>query len=107
MRWKLVPVELTSKMAHGWDGACPEPAAGASVYDIAAADWNAFLDAAPDDAFNDGQLVERVARALATVDGQDPDGLDASFICDANNRPLPIWMGFEEEARAALKAMEE
>lgn len=54
--------------------------------------------AAPDD-------VERVARALCVVSGQDPDGFDPCAICDSDSRPLPLWMAFEEEARAAIDAM--
>jgi len=49
--------------------------------------------------------VEKAARVLCVEDGQrDPDELDAMFICDANNRALPAWRWYEDQARAAIIA---
>lgn len=50
------------------------------------------------------EMVEAGARGIAVAKGQDPDGFDIMLICDADDNPLPLWMFYEEEARAALKA---
>jgi hypothetical protein len=44
-------------------------------------------------------MIERVARALSSADGADPDGYIRSGI-DA-----PHWMSFVEDAKAAIAAM--
>jgi hypothetical protein len=45
------------------------------------------------------KLVEKVARALASVDGRDPDAL-----CGVPSCPIH-WMLFENDAIAAIEAM--
>jgi hypothetical protein len=52
------------------------------------------------------KLREAIARGIALVRGHDPDGFDILLICGPNNEPIPCWMAFEEEADAALAAIE-
>lgn len=52
-------------------------------------------------------LREKVARAICSARGGDPDELDAACICDAKNQALPLWQYWEEEADAALDVVRE
>ena len=53
----------------------------------------------------DPKMIEALARAICLSEGQDPDAKNISVFCDHDNRPLPIWMAFEEQAQAALSAL--
>lgn len=47
--------------------------------------------------------AERIARVLALSYGRDPDDLtQMTEMCDADNRPVPIWRVYEEQAEALL-----
>jgi hypothetical protein len=47
--------------------------------------------------------VDQVARTIALSYGRDPDALtEWTEMCDANNRPVPIWRVYEEQAEALL-----
>ncbi|WP_420961137.1 hypothetical protein [Brucella sp. IR073] len=51
------------------------------------------------------KAVEAAARDLAEYDGQDPDELaPLSVMCTADNKQVPWWVVFEEQARIALEA---
>ena len=53
----------------------------------------------------DLKMIEALARAICLSEGQDPDAKNISVFCDHDNRPLPIWMAFEEQAQAALSVL--
>lgn len=51
-------------------------------------------------------LVEKAARAICAVHGQDPDeDAPLGMICGGANEPLPWWMYYEEDGRAAVAAL--
>lgn len=51
------------------------------------------------------ELIEAVARAICLTQGEDPDTLDGLRICDANNRPMPLWNWYIEQADAAISVL--
>ena len=51
------------------------------------------------------ELRELIARACCIEEGRDPDSLDAAFICDRDNNPLPAWEWYATTADAILAAL--
>ncbi|MCW5606000.1 MAG: hypothetical protein KIT18_15775, partial [Burkholderiales bacterium] len=52
-------------------------------------------------------IIEKISRTLCEVDGRDPDGEDIMLICDAENRPLPLWRLYIEPAEAVYRLMKD
>lgn len=53
------------------------------------------------------EILETMARAIAASQGHYPDEMaPAAVICGKQNQLLPWWRAFEEEAAAALTALE-
>lgn len=52
-------------------------------------------------------IIETMARGFCSSFGDDPDG-DAPLgaICGPNNEALPLWRLYEEQAEAALTALQ-
>jgi hypothetical protein len=49
------------------------------------------------------ETVEAVARTLCLSYGRDPDEMTSIMeMCDADNRPVPVWRVYEEQAEAVL-----
>lgn len=47
---------------------------------------------------------ERVARAICTAHGFDPDDADAFYLLRPERNGLPLWMAYMDQARAAIAA---
>jgi hypothetical protein len=49
--------------------------------------------------------AEHIARVIALSYGRDPDGMtEWTEMCDADDRPIPVWRVYEEQAESLLAA---